>query len=371
MDTNQKYKNISVAGIDDKQFDITIENGRFKSITESVHNNIINSGENLWISPGIIDLHLHLAWTDFDYEDQLRREKSEIESMQAHAFESTFQTGVTTVRDAGGLLPDTANKLSKKYSLPLRVIPCGAMLGEKDSNGVRYLEGKVPEISGTGAKWIKILATGGLGSPKEKVLEPLFSKDEFFAIIRCAHACSMKVMVHTWGGLTMDWSAEAGADSVEHGIYMTEDQAFRIAQAKIPFIPTTAIYRIAADPSGVLALDGKLHERASLAAEAHPKAVHNAKQAGVQLAFGTDFATPALHGCNLEELDTLTDCGLTRTEAWQSATAIGAEILGCGDILGRVKEGYIADVVIFNANPYKAPNAKSLRESIVSVSKGT
>ncbi|MFD1906890.1 hypothetical protein ACFSQ7_27130 [Paenibacillus rhizoplanae] len=30
--------------------------------------------QQLWISPGILDLHTHLAWTDFDHEDQLRRD---------------------------------------------------------------------------------------------------------------------------------------------------------------------------------------------------------------------------------------------------------------------------------------------------------
>lgn len=371
MGNEQAYKNIFVAGIDGKQFDIAVSDGRFASITESETFRLNNPDGGLWISPGIIDLHLHLAWTDFDYADQLKREASEIETLQAQAFNATLRAGVTTVRDAGGLLPDAVKQISRKYHLPLSVIACGAMLGAEDAKDTRHLQSRITEISHAGARWIKVFATGGLGSQRERVLEPVFSKEEFFTIVRSAHACDMKVMVHTWGGATLDWVAEAGADSVEHGVYMTEDQAFRLAQAQIPMIPTTAIYRIAADPAGVLALPAELRERAAFAAEAHPKAVRYAKRAGVKIGFGTDFATPALYGCNLEEFDSLMDCGLTRAEAWRSATAISAEIVDDGSMLGCIKEGYLADAVLYNADPYKAPNAKVLRESIVSVRKGT
>jgi imidazolonepropionase-like amidohydrolase len=178
-------------------------------------------------------------------------------------------------------------------------------------------------------------------------------------------------MVHTWGGITLDWAIEAGVDSVEHGVYLTESQANILVQSGIPYIPTTAIYRIAADRDGVLALGRELCDRAARAAEAHRKAITNAKRAGVKIAFGTDFATPALHGNNLEEIYTLMDCGLTRKGAWQSATESAADILGYGSKLGRIKEGFTADAIIFKANPYKAGNAKELQESIVSVITGT
>lgn len=98
------YKNIFVAGIVGKRFDITITNGRFSSIAESVSPYAQQNSPDgdLWISPGVIDLHTHLAWTDFDHADQEKRDKLEIEVMQAQAFEATFQAGVTSVRDAGG-----------------------------------------------------------------------------------------------------------------------------------------------------------------------------------------------------------------------------------------------------------------------------
>lgn len=369
---SQVFNSIFIAGIEGKSFDISIKDGQFSAIAEAKpdHNQPTHSGTDLWISPGVIDLHTHLAWTDFDHADQLKRDSRELEAMQAGAFEATLRTGVTTARDAGGILPSTVRHLVQRYQQPLRVQTSSDMLGAADARGIKHLEQRMTDIFATGAGWIKIMATGGLGAPTEKVLEPMFSEEEFSFIVRNAHVHHKKVLVHTWGGVTVDWSIDAGVESVEHGMFLTEEQAGRLAQSGIAFVPTTSIYRIAADPQGVLGLNEVIRDRAARAAEAHSKAISYAKRAGVQIGFGTDYATPALHGYNLQELDTLMDYGLTRAEAWLAATKNAAEILGSGNKLGQIAEGYIADAIIFAADPYLAPNATELRKSIVSVITG-
>jgi len=366
------FKNIYIAGIEGKRFDVVIKDGYFLSITEiePQQNNSTLTGTDLWISPGIIDLHTHMAWTDFDHADQLKRDSQQIEAMQAQAFEATLRTGVTTVRDAGGILPSTVQHLVQQYQQPLRVHTSSDMLGAADARGLKHLEQRMAEIFATGAGWIKIMATGGLGAPTEKVVDPIFSEEEFAFIVRNAHAHDKKVLVHTWGGVTIDWSIQAGVESIEHGMFLTEDQAGRLANSGVAFVPTTSIYRIAADPKGVLALNPIICERAARAAESHSKAINYAKREGVRIGFGTDYATPSLHGYNLQELDTLIDYGLTRREAWQSATKSAADILGSGNELGQIAEGFIADAVVFNVDPYQAYNAEILRNSIVSVITG-
>ncbi|OKP78519.1 amidohydrolase [Paenibacillus sp. P3E] len=365
-------ENMNIAGIEDKRFDIVIKEGRFYSIVEAgpYPNESNQPGQDLWISPGVIDLHTHLAWTDFDHADQLKRDQPEIEAMQAEAFAATLRTGVTTTRDAGGILPSTVRHLVRHYQQPLRVQTSSDMIGSADARGLKHLEARMADIFATGAGWIKIMATGGLGTPTEKVVDPIFSEEEFAFIVRNAHAHDKRVLVHTWGGVTIDWSIQAGVESIEHGMFLSEEQAGRLAESGVAYVPTTSIYRIAADPKGVLALNPLICDRAARAAEAHSKAIGYAQKAGVRLGFGTDYATPALHGYNLQELDTLMDYGLSRTEVWKSATESAAGILGSGNELGRIAEGYIADAIIYNANPYQAQNADQLRKSIVSVITG-
>lgn len=367
---NLSYRAVYIAGIKDKRYDIEIKDGRFASVAETGRGESVHHPEReLWIGPGFIDLHTHLAWTDFDYADQLKRDPQEVEAMQAEAFAATLRTGVTAARDAGGLAPAEVRHLATRYELPLQVFSSGLMLGAAEAADRSYLKRRLTEAFASGAEWVKIMATGGLGAPAETVLDPIFAEDDFALIVRETHARGKKVLVHTWGGVTVDWAVQAGVESIEHGMFLDEDQAYRLAEAGVALVPTTSIYRIAADPKGALALPPLINDRAARAAEAHTRAVGYAKRAGVRIGFGTDYATPALHGRNLQELDTLMDCGLTRAEAWRAATSDAAAILGAESGLGRIAEGFQADAVIYDADPFQAPNADALRRSIAAVIK--
>lgn len=363
---HQEFQGIRIVGIPDKRFDISIRQGIFHAVKEASLPNEGEAGEDLWISPGLIDLHTHLAWTDFDHADQLKRNPQEVEAMQAKAFEATLRTGITTVRDAGGLAQHTARHILQRNGLPLRVITSNGMFGAADALGIDHLKARMDAVFESGADWIKIMATGGLGAPTEKVLDPIFSEKEFAFIVEYAHAHHKKVLVHSWGGVTIDWSIQAGVASIEHGMFLTAEQAGRMAESGVAYVPTVSIYRIAADPKGVLALGPPICDRAARAAEAHPHAVEYAKRAGVQLGFGTDYATPSLHGSNLMELDTLCEYGLTREEAWQSATSGAARILDA-EQLGKIAEGMLADAVVFRQDPYRVQDSLQLRDSITMV----
>jgi imidazolonepropionase-like amidohydrolase len=365
MKKSFEFKSVFIAGVPDKRFDVTICGGKFASVSETAAWEK-PADRDIWLAPGFIDLHLHLGWTDFEHADQQKRSRDEIERMQGDAMAATCRAGITTVRDAGGLLPADARRIAGERGVKIEIETCGAMLGTQDAGKVRESVGAAAAAS---AGWIKIFATGGLGAPDDSVLDPLLSKDDFFEAIRSAHSLGMKTMVHTWGGTTLDWAVDAGADTVEHCVNMTRGQAARLAQTGIPCIPTCAIYRIASDPHGPLALPEALCRRAGKAAEAQMKSVRYAKEEGVRIGFGTDFATPALHGRNLEELFALEDCGLTRTQAWDAAAFSAACILGLSDRLGRIKEGYDADAVVFESDPFKAENGGELRRSIATAVK--
>jgi imidazolonepropionase-like amidohydrolase len=68
----------------------------------------------------------------------------------------------------------------------------------------------------------------------------------------------------------------------------------------------------------------------------------------VRLGAGTDWIFPpwALHW----ELEELVASGLSPVEALRAATSEAAQILGI-DGLGRIAEGFIADIVLLDTNP--------------------
>jgi imidazolonepropionase-like amidohydrolase len=53
----------------------------------------------------------------------------------------------------------------------------------------------------------------------------------------------------------------------------------------------------------------------------------------------------------LEELSLMEEAGFEPLEVLEHATVNGATLLGLGDKLGRVRQGYIADLVVVNGNP--------------------
>lgn len=350
------------------RFDVTVADGRFASVRPAVPGASAGSpGPDRWLSPGLVDLHAHLAWTDFHHDDQLKRSPDEVRRLQARAVAATLNAGFTTVRDAGGMAPELARELTAAPGHGLRLWASGEALTGADARGLDHVERRVRDLVAGGVKWIKVFATGGLGAPTDAVLAPTLPRDHFFHIVATAHALGARVFVHTWGGTTVDWSLEAGVDSVEHGIFLTADQAARMAEARVDFVPTAAIYRLLADPQGPQDPGTLFRDRARRASEAHHIAVGRAVAAGVRLGVGSDFGSPDLHGRNGLELDALEAYGVPRAQVWRAATVDGAAIVGDEGLRGQIAEGYDADAVVFTVDPLRAPSCSSLSDHIEQV----
>ncbi|MBT1173199.1 amidohydrolase family protein [Bifidobacterium sp. MA2] len=344
----------------------------------------------IWRSPGLIDAHAHISWTDFDAADRGRRTPEDTVRLIAEQARLMRACGFTAMRDAGGA--------SDPSRIPgLTVVGCAAMIGAAEARDRASLDATLSALSvgtrpalsvgtrpaaapssarpssmgdpsaltlGTrppAAPWVKLFLTGGMGAPPEHVLDPLMTRETIRAIIARIHASGRRAMAHVWGGSALDWAIDAGVDTVEHGVYLTGAQAERLAAARIPLVPTVNIYRILADRAqagpGGLDVPAVVSERAARAADAHPRAVALARDAGVTIGVGTDYCTPYLFGRNLEELDALESCGLTRAETWRAATETNARIIGLD---GPAPE------VAFAADPIRVPHVADLARRGVS-----
>ncbi|WP_194609143.1 amidohydrolase family protein [Clostridium vitabionis] len=277
-------------------------------------------------SQAMIDLHLHPGWTDFLPEDQARRTAEEQKTRIREFLRRYRKHGFVLARDAGGFadFSEDARKEISGHPDCTAILPNGGMLGNADPDGRLAAAAAAGPFS-----WVKIFATGGVGAEPEHAVDPSVTREYFFRSVQKLHAAGKKVMVHTWGGVTLDWCIEAGVDSVEHGVYMTHDQAQKLAERQIPLIPTCGIYRLLAERPELFALGAAFREHAKRAAEAQRFSVPEAIRAGVLLGFGTDFyADPALADEANAELATLVDLGLSREAAMQTAVENARKILG-------------------------------------------
>ena len=86
------------------------------------------------------------------------------------------------------------------------------------------MRGHVETALAKGAPWIKLVATAGLSTPGDAVLQPNFSEAEIRAAVATARAGGARVMMHTWGGDCADWAIEHGVTSI-HAVLLSADPA--------------------------------------------------------------------------------------------------------------------------------------------------
>ncbi len=297
---------------------LSIDGASF-SAEHSPSDETVLDGSAAWVIPGVYDCHCHISWNDFHEADRARRSPEERARQMADSLARTLRAGVTSVRDAGGATASAAKAIESGELLGPRLYVSIDMIGASDAGGAARITAAVERALDKGAQWIKLVATTGVATPSASILEPTLSREEIVAATRRASDAGVRVMVHTWGGPSLDWALEAGAASVEHGIYLTPEQARRLADASVTFVPTLSIYRYVRDLVVAGELTGVPLERINRVVDVHVRAVRAAADAGATLALGSDFTTPQQHGTNLVEIASLMRAGLSATEALRAA----------------------------------------------------
>ena len=303
-----------------------------------------------WLIPGVYDCHTHISWNDFHLQDRDRRDPEDRARLTAASVAATLRGGVTSARDAGGADAGLRDAVAGGRLPGPRLQVAVDMIGPAQAGSVAAMRAAAQRALDGGAQWIKLMATGGVATPGDAVLASNFSREEIRAAVDTADRGVARVMVHTWGGDSADWAVQAGAASLEHGIYLTQEQVSRAAAAGLTLVPTLTIYRHVRD----MVRDGRLGgiplPRIADVIEAHELVVRRAREAGLPLAIGSDFTLPRQHGTNLVEVGALRRAGLTSGEALLAATSNGARLLLDGGS-GVIAAGHRADAVLLSGDP--------------------
>jgi imidazolonepropionase-like amidohydrolase len=326
---------------------VAIGDGRFTS-DPGTGTSLDASG--MWLIPGVYDCHTHLSWGDFHKTDREARTSTERHDQTVAALEATLRAGVVGARDAGGADAALRDAIADGTLRGPRLQVSIDMLGPELAGDHDRLRTAVDTALDRGAQWIKLIATESVGHPGGSELASNFSDDEFRLVVDAAAERGARVMVHAWGGPAIGSAIEAGVASIEHGIFLTTEQARQAASAGLTFVPTLTIYHYVRDMIDDGSLPGVPPARIAAVLAAHQIAVRTAFEAGLPIALGSDFGTTDQHGRNLTEISWLIRAGLAPADALIAATRNGAALLGVRDG-GQIAEGFRADAVLLTADP--------------------
>ena len=321
------------------------------------------SGKTL--SPGLIDCHVHLQFDGGpDIGAEGRDLKPGIAALKAaNNARRHLSRGVTTVRDLGGMggiSCEVGAAVEAGIVTGARVLAAARALtitgGHGHSLGVaRQVDGAdavrkaVREEIRSGARAIKVIATGGVLTPGIGATFTAFTPQELEAAVDEAHKWDRGVAAHAIGAEGILNAVLAGVDSVEH-CNQTTAEIVREMKARGTFrSPTICALRGIIDNPDQVSAEAveKAKKLEAESIESHRRAV----RAGVRHVCGTDAGTPFNpHGRAPQELVFMVDWGMSPLVAMRSATANGAELLRLPDS-GTIEPGKVADLVLYDANP--------------------
>ena len=394
-----KAKNI-INGIADeviKDKCIVIEDGLISEIINFENfkpndDDVILNYENEFVMPGMVDVHVHLAFSGITDNRSFRAESAELDygeqALRGYEFALEHMSyGFTSLRDMnapGKVAINIKNIINKKKLVGPNILACGLGLsvtgGHMDQPGwsshVNFTnmtypcDGPNEFIKGVrtqlkdGADFIKtnmcVSSTYNLDHPYRQEM----SNKEIEAVCREAKMNNVKVASHTSGGPSITIAVKSGIHSVEHGHWLEDETINLMAEKNTFYVPTLLVnernFDFEQDKNFTSSKNWKWLQ---LSREAKWLSLEKAIKSNIQIATGTDAGFMLPHGSmNYRELEYLTKGGMSNMQAIKAATQFGGKLLGIN--VGTIEVGQKADVLVIKGNPLDDINILSNRENI-------
>jgi len=337
------------------------------------------------LMPGLIDAHWHTMFNFWPISKMLNADFGSHSIAAALNAKETLLRGFTTVRDPAGNCMPVKKAIDEGLVDGPRIYPSLGAISQtsghfdfrgpndvpEDPNaslpytmkvghtivadGVPEVIKRTREVLRMGATQIKAMAGGGVTSLYDPIDVTEYTFEEAKAICDVARTWNTYVQIHANTDAAIQMWIEAGAMSVEHGFFISEETAKRMAAKGVWW---------SMQPMDVSGEDAFKFESPVSTAKYEEcvagleKVIPLAKKYGVKTAWGTDmlFDPPlaAKQGKFLAKMKKW----YTPYEVLKMATSGNAELVKmCGPRdpypgeLGVVKEGAFADLILVNGNP--------------------
>ena len=357
--------------------DVVVEDGRIVEVGVGLDGDEVVDCTGGYVAPGFFDCHVHVT-LDAPSVMKVLETPFSLQFFSAAAnLRKTLDTGITSVRDAGGadlgikeavergMIPGPRMQISlimlsqtgghgDDWSIcgaeaPLFVPHPGRPDGRVD--GPEEVRKRVRELIRAGADVIKVATTGGVLSPRDDPRHAHFRDDEIAEMVAEATAAGLHVMAHAQGAEGVKAALRQGVRSIEHGILLDDEAIELMLSTGAWLVPTLHAPRavIAAAEAG-LPLPQSAVDKAKYFSAVHFESVGRAHEAGVRIAMGTDCGVGP-HGTNLEELELMVQAGMSPLETLHATTGSAAALLDVAEDRGTLRPGLRADLVVVDGAP--------------------
>ncbi|MEM0247379.1 MAG: amidohydrolase family protein [Desulfurococcaceae archaeon] len=204
-----------------------------------------------------------------------------------------------------------------------------------------------------GADFIKIMASGGVLSQRDKPEYRQFTVEEIKAIVEEARAVETFVYAHTYSSIGIKNAIQGGVKVIAHASFIDEEGIVLAREKDAIVVPTTATYYKILTEGAKAGFPEWGLRKAEEVFKVHCENIRKAYKSGVKIAAGSDFiGGPFRHGENALELKMLVErIGMSPAEALIAATRIAAEVAGLLDRVGTIEKGKLADIIAIRGNP--------------------
>ena len=328
----------------------------------------------LYLCPGLIDCHVHF-FLDAGGDPRGSYIGSDDEARMATAVSNAgiaIEAGITTMRDCGApaLLMFEFQRQVERSEIPgPHIISCGHAL-MRPKGHCHFLGGEVATVEELrrrieahlkqGAGFVKLMASGGGLTPGTVPHEADLALELMKVAADMAHANGVQITAHCHATESVERAIEADLDMIEHVSYVEppgryrydaeitqriKDKGIVVSPTVYCALQTARRFRqigAAHNPGDVAAVE-RLEGRLTNAGHFH--------RLGMKIIGGTDCgATNTPFNSLVDEIESYTEAGLSKTEALRTVTSKGAALMNLPK-LGEVKEDYRADLILVDGNP--------------------
>jgi imidazolonepropionase-like amidohydrolase len=326
-----------------------------------------------FVLPGLIDAHVHVTAITADLAAIAGMSPFYVAAGAARVMGGMLDRGFTTVRDVAGGDWGLAAAQAEGLIRGPRLYFGGRGLSQSGGHG----DGRGPGVHAydshaagadcviadgvdavrlaardelrKGAHHIKVMASGGVASPTDRIDSVQYSMEELRAVVDEAAAANRYVAAHAYTARAVNRALEAGIRSVEHGNLIDSSSLALLAAPDVYLVPTLVTYWALKREGREFGLPEASWRKVDEVLDAGLGALELAHRGGVRLVYGSDL----LGGMHRHQSEEFRIRGQVQApiDVIRSATSVAARLLRAEGSLGTLAVGARADLVVLDGDP--------------------